>query len=216
MAHSIDNHHQFKLKPIVILVTIGTTFFFVVKCYQEVKNTEGFYEAMKGKTWPGENSWPMILNLLANKYLAYIIPFFNIYFMLQSQNGLDAILNGLALLFILELDQMAVPDYSAAETLDLVATNFHDYVMEEPLDRGEIVVEYHGQCAAPTFSDDDKLYFRLSRDENGWCSPLVIYKRKDSTHYENYTYYIRGNRGQDFADAISKFKCYQSYEDIHD
>ena len=71
------------------------------------------------------------LNAIANVFLPVILTFFNVFFVALSDNANDAIMNSLALFFIMELDDLVVPtDWDEEKILDELAINTHDYVME--------------------------------------------------------------------------------------
>eukprot|EP00122_Pirum_gemmata_P018111 Pgem_evm1s16960 len=94
------------------IINIATTFFFVSQCFGEWKSAHTFHQACAGVI--GENQSYnsrgnyiaqalKLLNVLANQVLTILVPIFNFYFILLSDSPNDALMNSLALFFIVEL-----------------------------------------------------------------------------------------------------------------
>lgn len=192
--------------PIVWLITVCTTFFFSKKCFQQYESADDFRKAFSVL---GQRATirAHFMNVFGNQVLSVLVPVFNFYFMLLSGDANDAILNGLALYFVLELDEMAMPmNWDEQRLLDELAINAHDFIME-PLAAGVLDVEKEGDL---TFQNYDKVYVSITGFN------VTVYKRTSSTDYDHVTYSISGTEAENFMRHISNFRCFVAYRDIHD
>merc|ERR1719228_1749708 len=106
------------------------------------------------------------MNFTVNILMSCLVPLFNIYFILLSEDPNDAILNSVALFFLLELDQMVAPDWTDNRIRDQLAINSHDYCMI-PLKPSELQVKKVIQnqkldsSKGDQYKDGDKLYVQV-------------------------------------------------------
>lgn len=204
--------------PVVWAVTICTTFFFIKQCMGEWKacaEFQNFYKVM------GKTGWPLmrICNEANNKLLCVVVPIFNVYFMLLSEDPNEAIMNALALYFLLELDTMAMPDWDERRLLDELAINCHDYIME-PLTPTELLSVTREELKQSTsswdghFSDDDILYIKLKQNKGEIC----IYRQVTPAQFDTIVYRFNGDPAvvNAFFHCVRKFDCIQKFRDIHD
>lgn len=154
----------------------------------------------------------LYLNALVNKGLSLLLPLFNIYFMLLSETPNDALLNGLALFFILEMDEMVLPSWDGERVSDELACHCHDFIMQ-PSSEGELVVTKTG--AMLEYQHTDRLYVRLQRTSDG-LGKVYVHKQESRTEYSTSIYEIKGSKAKEFLDAVQTFECLQNFRDLHD
>ena len=225
VALTAPKTNQINNKIEVIAIVVSTTSFFVRSAYNEYTSASEFNEAF---ACVGSYSPMLFLNTCVNKYLSVLVPLYNIYFMLLSEDAVDAIMNSLALYFILELDQMATPPMDDAKIADELAINFHDYIMQ-PLNDDQLsvtlLVKKGGGSAknddqeppSPVFTDDDKLYVSVPPAHRSTGQrTIVVYKRIGPTHYHSFVYEIHGSNAGRLVNEILQFRCIAAYRDIHD
>ena len=80
------------------------------------------------------------VNTAVNRGLAVLVPAFNLYYLLLSESIDDAVLNSLALLFILELDEVVLPSWDEDRIEDELASNMLVYIGKTPKRDDEVVV----------------------------------------------------------------------------
>ena len=174
-------------------------------------------------------SWLLLqLNALINKVLCAAIPVFNVYFMLLSEDPNDAILNSLALIFVIQLDEMVLPEWDGERVSDRIACSTHDYIME-PQAAGDLAA---AKIGAGEYTHTDKLYvvlvdsshISMHSDTSGISVDdveltqfsVVVYKQEGDTAYSKTTSAISGAKASEFYEAISQFECLTNFEDCHD
>jgi len=159
------------------------------------------------------------MNFTVNIIMSCLVPLFNIYFILLSEDPNDAILNSVALFFLLELDQMVAPDWSDNRIRDELAINSHDYCMI-PLKPSELQVKkvilygnrkLDSKNMGDQYKDGDKLYVEIAGG-----NVVVIYQRVSVTSYRTITYEISGSRADEFFSTVCGFECLTNFRDLHD
>jgi len=218
--------------PSVWVLAVSTTFFFGKACYNQYTAAAEFKGAFAdiGRRFslcqPSfERQYLMMLcSTLGNQVLAVLVPFFNVYFILLAEDPNDAVLNSLALYFILELDEMVVHDWDASRVLDELAINAHDFIMEEPEDKSDtLVVTKRG---SPEFMSGlrgfcPKCYPVYPRRQEDGSWSVVIYHRAsaDGTYFEKNEYILTGMKAEELVESLKEFECFYGgghYADIHD
>mmetsp|Transcript_12169 Transcript_12169/g.15948 ORF Transcript_12169/g.15948 Transcript_12169/m.15948 type:complete len:322 (-) Transcript_12169:236-1201(-) len=193
--------------PLVWILTLSTSFFFGTASRQQWKAADEFNTAFYDIGDKEKVFW-LQLNTLSNKLLAVAIPIFNIYFVLLSSDANDAILNSLALFFILELDSMVLPPWEETRIRDEIAINAHDHIMI-PLEDQMLKISKEGPA---NFLDTDKLYVRIEHKSNS----IIVYKRVNACTYEQTVYHVSGVEATRFLELCESFECLINYKDIHD
>lgn len=196
----------------VMIITFGTSFFFIKLAHNQYLDSTKFNRCY---TLTGDENKQIYLkmNFLSNVILPIIVPFFNIYYILLSEDPNNAILNSLALFFILELDSMILPSWSEKRVSDELAMNIHDYIMIEEDEEG------FEQPTITKLSDeldhihkyDEKTYVEVNKIYH----KIMFYVRIDSINYKKIEYEVSGNNCNKFINLVNKFNCIKNYEDIH-
>jgi len=250
VVYNVD-HERFnsinEAEPVVYVMAIGTTFFFAKSCQDEIKEARGFRRAFK--TLGVEHDVTsvrgvmQIVNFLVNVCMSLLVPLFNAYFILLSEDPNEAILNSVALFFLLELDEMVAPDWSDNRIRDELAINAHDYCMI-PLTSSELQVRKivsQGATKEVDYSEKAKNnagengYVKLMRGESvdnavghqyndgdklyvqlERGSSVNIHQRLNVTTYKTIRYEISGTRADEFFSAVNKFECLTNFRDLHD
>jgi len=224
ILYNMTKYQQVSTDPLIWVIAACTTYFFVMRGSAEYQAAEDFNSIFRMACLDEDRSsdLPMLLcNSIANKLFSVLITLFNTYFVLLSKSPNDAVLNALALTFILEIDDMAAPSWAEEEILEKLAKKMHEYVMqplaesdEEDADLkegllGDLVATKTG---TGSFSSEDKLYVQLD-DEN---ASVLVHKRVDSCTYTTATYKIAGRLATPFLNAVSRFECLSHFKSIHD
>lgn len=162
--------------PVVMVMVISTTLFaFVVKRHYlasrdfnaAVCNVMNLHDHGRG--------WLLKLNTWCNQYLGVCILVFNVYFILVSATPIDAILDAIALGFIMDIDDTLAPPWDEDRIEDELAANVHNYI-QQPFAPSTLHVQrlYHqqqrqqhtnGQRLHIPYKSHDHLYIRLHDDD---------------------------------------------------
>jgi hypothetical protein len=128
-----------------ITIVIITTVFFAKLVYIQWRDAYNF-NAIFWKVGFPKTSESMrlrkallIFNLLVNGGLGIVIVLFNIFFLLISKSVNEAILNSLALFFILEIDDTLKPDWDERYFDNRIAVNASRYITQE--EGGDVQVD---------------------------------------------------------------------------
>ena len=223
--------------PSVWILALSTTFFFGKACYDQYTAAAEFKDAFTkiGRDFSLRNILSseelrekpyllMLCSTLGNQVLAVLIPFFNIYFILLAESPNDAVLNSLALFFVLELDEMVVNAWDEGRKLDELAINAHDFIMQEPEDSSDALVVT--KCGSEDFMSGvrgfcPKSYPVYPRQKADGSWSIVVYHRasNDGTSYDKNEYIIAGAQANHLIDSLKEFECFHGgghYGDIHD
>ena len=132
--------------PFVIVIDFCTTVFIIVFCFGQYSSARTFCNATQGAvgrsmvddgdlviqitpTRSKFRPWLCLqMNAIMNQHFLMLAPFFNFYFILLSNNAMDALLNGFSLLFIFELDDYIQPLFDGVDIEDQLAINAHDFI----------------------------------------------------------------------------------------
>lgn len=146
-------------KQAIIVIAIGTTLLFCKRAYMQFSEAQefnqvftrlqmqpspemlrqGYLKFIGPKTiWCKRGC--LWINTAVNCFLAGLVPVFNLYYLLLSESIDDAVLNSLALLFILELDEVVLPAWDDDRIEDELASNMLVYIGEKPKNTHEVVV----------------------------------------------------------------------------
>ena len=152
----------------------------------------------------------------------------------RSADANEAILNSLALFFILELDDTLVPDWDDNHIQDEIGVNAHDYIMEG---KSDLTVELKTLCDEEDITrlleSDDKVYVSIPErkemgsslfffidsenpKENSGEDSIKVYWRQSPTEYKIFDFRVSGKDANAFRENVGAFYCIQKYKDIHD
>jgi hypothetical protein len=215
-----DRHTEINADILIYVMAAGTSFFFANGAWNEIKEARNFNKAFKMLGVEIEitsvRGLMQIMNFTVNIIMSCLVPLFNVYFILLSEDPNDAILNSVALFFLLELDQMVAPDWSDNRIRDELAINSHDYCMI-PLNPSELQVKKAilnqklDSSEGDQYKDGDKLYVQVVRG-----NVVTIYQRVSVTSYRTITYEISGSRADEFLNTVCGFECLTNFWDLHD
>jgi len=194
----------------VIIITLGTSFFFIKLAYNQYIHSRRFNKCYRLTGDPNKQIY-LTMNFLSNVVLPILVPFFNFYYILLSEDPNDAILNSLALFFILELDSMILPSWSEKRVNDELVTNIHDYIM---------INEEHDNPIITKLSDDyehihtydEKTYVYIDINNK----KIYFHVKSDIKSYRTIIYEVSGENADKFMNLIYNFDCKIDYHDIHD
>eukprot|EP00531_Pseudo-nitzschia_arenysensis_P018814 CAMPEP_0116131880 /NCGR_PEP_ID=MMETSP0329-20121206/9248_1 /TAXON_ID=697910 /ORGANISM="Pseudo-nitzschia arenysensis, Strain B593" /LENGTH=334 /DNA_ID=CAMNT_0003626353 /DNA_START=346 /DNA_END=1347 /DNA_ORIENTATION=+ len=186
---------------LVLIVSVATTVFFAKQAFGQCKNAMGFNKVFrKVGIFQYKNAMRKVLlgfNILINVALGVLITVFNFFFLIQSVDANEAILNSLALFFILELDDTLVPDWDESRIQDVIGYNIHGYIVDES---SNVTVELKTPCdndeMMELLKSDDKVYVDTSHGEDDHS--IKVYWRQSSTNYKMFDFHISGNDASDF------------------
>lgn len=170
--------------------------------------------------------WLLIFNKLVNQVLVVMITCFNPYYLLTETNAGEVMLNSLALLFIIELDEMVSPTWDMEQINDAQASNMYNFITRpDEEDKLQVLKSPSGPYH---YTDNDKVYLGLVfksarmtevafKDVDGLRSFQVkAHRRIKDDEYDTTTYTVRGKKQlvEDFASNLQKFECMQNLKDI--
>jgi len=207
----------------IILITITIR----VQFSDSKKFNEIFTTITRSRPLRGKKRF-LILNFLINQVLGIFVFFFNFYFILVSDSPTDAVLNSVALAFILEIDDFFHPNWDDDKLEDAAAQVLKDYIAE-PLSFEEVVVERIAGRGLLDIADDDKLYVSIDPDpkmkmpHDGDHFTVTVYvanREEDSevhsiaTSYDATVYHVGGTKQHKFRSALAKFHCLDNFRDF--
>jgi hypothetical protein len=195
--------------PIIYLIDYATTQFFFSMSMKQVSGCRTFNGCyfLTGDSALSKRVF-LYFNWISNVFLPIVVLFFNAYFIALSPDPNTAVLNSMALYFILDMDSMILPEWSDERVDDEKAINVHDYIMVPPNYNLTLTKDHIEEGV--TFNEDNKYYISI-RDRE-----IYVYVRQDSTKYLTKKYTVGGDSAQEFLYLIRQFKCLQNYYDIHD
>ena len=138
----------------IVVIAFGTTLLFCKRAYMQFSGAREFNEVFtKLQMREGAGAHKVVgrrtmlckkaclwVNTAVNCGLAVLVPAFNLYYLLLSDSIDDAVLNSLALLFILELDEVVLPSWDEDRIEDELASNMLVYIGKEAKRDNEVVV----------------------------------------------------------------------------
>ena len=220
----------------VWLLALSTTFFFSKACYDQFAAASEFKDAFE-KIGRGISDEPMfydghkfntkkvmmLCSVLGNQIVAALIPIFNLFFILLSEDPNNAILNSVALFFVLQLDEMVMPPWDESRILDELAINAHDFIMIPQYESSDgLAVKKQGspKFLAGVTNTSPKMYAVYPKKGKDGSWTIVFYHRNDNgAQYEKNQYTISGTRADEFIETVQDFECFAGgghYGDIHD
>jgi hypothetical protein len=197
---------------LVLIITIGTSFFFTKLAHNQYTHSTNFNKCYKLMGDPNKQIY-LHMNSLSNVVLPILVPFFNFYYVLLSEDPNNAILNSLALFFILELDSMILPSWSESKLNDECVTNIHDYIMNDDTYINEdINIQKLTENVDDIHNFDNKTYVQVQKN----YKKIIFYVRETDVSFITIEYQISGKKWDKFLDLICQFDCMIQYDDIHD
>lgn len=158
----------------------------------------------------------LIMNHSINGILGVLIFFFNIYFILVSDDPTEAVLNSVALAFIIEIDDVFKPNWNEENKEDALAE-----IMEE-VNPHDIQVEVSGRHRV--FDRDMNVHIRLgdydphplaeSFSVNVFVANERDHERQITKSYEAVNYEVKGPRARELHEAFLEFQCLENVNDI--
>jgi len=199
----------------VVIIMVVSSALFAATVRGQYKSCEDFVTTMKVLKKRGSREIFLYLNCLINQQLGLITFFFNIYFILVSDTPTDAVLNSVALAFIIEVDDHFKPHWSDEKLEDAVALILYDFITE-PLTSEEVVVKRDGPAIT---SQPKKLYIRIPDEvEADGSFTVSVFSASDNdpevnviTSYQQTIYYVIGSRAREIHDAIGHFECLDNF-----
>ena len=197
---------------LVLIITFGTSFFFVKLAHNQYLHSTRFNKCYKLTGDPNKQIF-LKMNFLSNVILPIIVPFFNFYYILLSEDPNNAILNSLALFFILELDSMILPSWPETLVNDQMVTNIHDYIMDGDNEdnKSPVIIKTNSQVKDIQYYDQ-KTYVSINKKDK----IINFYVKENETSYITISYQVIGENSERFIDLIDDFDCRIEYFDIHD
>ncbi len=226
------NKSKFTEDILVLIISLTTTIFFGKQAYGQMKDAHCFnaiFRIVGDQNWK-HRVWRTV-NMLINVVLGAQITVFNFVFIVKSADANEAILNCLALFFILELDDTLVPGWDDNRIQDEIGVNVHDYIMDE---RSDLTVELKTLCDEEDITrlleSDDKVYVSIpGRKEEGSSlsdsenpnetseeDSIKVYWRQSPTEYKIFDFRVSGKDASAFRENVGAFYCIKNYTDIHD
>ena len=201
------------LNILVIIITIGTSFFFTKLAYNQYSHSTKFNNCYK-LTGDVNKQIYLHMNFLSNVILPILVPFFNFYYILLSEDPNNAILNSLALFFILELDSMILPSWTESRINDECVTNIHDFIMDGDDDTNNInpLIEKITECSEDIHNLQEKTYFSIDFKNK----KINFHVKKTPQTYLTIQYKVSGKNTYRFLNLISQFDSINTFRDIHD
>jgi hypothetical protein len=179
------------------------------------KVSERVHECYRGKESVLEKELRKALlgiNILVNGGLGIVIVLFNIFFLLNSNDVNEAILNSVALFFILEIDEELRPDWDEVHFDRRIAANlFQIRCDDRHYDGVQVDVESSispQDCLHLLETDDINNEFLYEAKEEEDQLVINVYASEDCIRIK---FCISGENGRDFFDMIKKFDCFKSY-----
>ncbi len=195
---------------LVFIITIATTIFFGKLAYQQYKGALDFNNVFeKVGCRSNEHKGVLYVNIFINGLIGFCVTFFNFFFLIVSSDPNEAILNSLALYFIIELDDTLKPDWDEIRIDDEIGINIHDYIMAGNEDISVEILSGHFDMES-FIQSDDKVYIQREQDM------VNVYWRRDACNYEQITFKVSGSCSAAFLSDIDHFYCTTKFKDIHD
>lgn len=225
IIYNLEKYQQVSRDWLIWVIAACTTYFFFMRGWSEYNAAEEFNAVFRmaclDEDRATSDNLMLAFNSIANKLFSILITLFNTYFVLLSKSPNDAVLNALALTFILEVDDMAAPQWAEEEILEKLAKKMHEYIMIPLSESSEVDADLKEgllgdltvtRSGMGNYSSDDKLYVQLDDDD----STVIVHKRVDSCNYATTRYKIAGRLATPFVKALSEFECLHHYKGIHD
>lgn len=225
---------------LVIIVAFISTIVFANIVWKQVMDCRNFNAIDSGDYWTTLKAsnfaylcgkFLLWINFVANVLLAPPLCAFNLYFVLTSDTPVSAILNAVALAFVLEVDDLLAPSWDDDTTEDAKAKLFHECISEpfpgtaDPNLLNMRFTRIDPPAGGIPYQDGDKLYikvpdkindphefditvFRSNGSFEGWVTP--------TESYETITYRISGPPEclSSFHKKVKEFYCVQNYENF--
>ena len=192
-------------------ITFATTIFFAKMSYDQYRGASIFNNVFSivGDQSPIHRLLRFI-NMFVNGFLGILITFFNFFFLLNSDDPNEAILNSLALYFILGLDDAVAPSWDDRRIDDEIGINIHDYIMGECRDHVKVTMDSQSFSEHDLLNSDDRVYV----EREGSC--INVFWRRDASTYDKLGFKVSGEDAETFLNHIDRFYCLIRYRDIHD
>lgn len=206
---------------LVVIIWIMSATLLFVQITKQRKDASDFNQVMLrlGSHKGGRRFW-LRLNFCINEVLGIFVFVFNSYFILISDTPTEAVLNSVALAFIVEIDDIFKPNLDETRKEDALAEILQHYIMEE-VQLKDIFVE------APTnrriFERDMNVYIQLG-DYDDTSKRFTVHvfladqkdgtRRNITTKYTSVEYRVSGALSRELHTAFSKFHCLEHFQDI--
>ncbi|KAK1733937.1 hypothetical protein QTG54_015464 [Skeletonema marinoi] len=241
----ITNLTSWRKDGFTITVVFITTVFFIKLVLKQWSDACDF-NAVFWKAGSGVNNVKrglrkllLGINVLINGALGIVVALFNIFFLLISENVNAAVINSLALFFILEMDDTLKPDWDQMYFDNSIALNVFRYIVAGK-GSGDVQVETEADKVRARYLDliqsDYKVHFKVQNPRRaGTLKKLVRFclrskkmlwwscgEEERGQDFELMMFWMRnrlsvrfcisGKNGLDLIDVIKEFHCIKSEE----
>ena len=223
LYHSISENGVFLANwwlnndPTIVIIAILITIFFAKLTWNRWGDAFTFNRIFK-KIGVSSRTKHMLrwMNIIINAFMAVSLTVFSFFFISISSTSIDAIVNGLAVYFILELDELLAPNWDEDTLSDAVGINIQDYFMvdgREDIRVEMIIAPNDDKSADMLLNSDDKVYIQL--ESYSGFHAINVFWRRSTTLYLQFRFKISGTGSGELLYNISNFKCIQNFIDIH-
>lgn len=222
MYNFVDTHirvrpHEGFFDDVVVVMFVSTALF-GARLRHQFLSCEKFVSTMNKLAEPSSNDIFLYIDRLVNQVLGVSIFFFNIYFILVSDTPTDAVLDSVALLFIIEIDDQFKPNWDDDMIEDATAFLLRGYV-QEPFDRNDILVVRDG----PELISDEKFYIQINDDheEDDFDYSVTVHTASSRDQNLNVAqsyiatrYCVSGPKAMELREAFESFHALQNFLDF--
>ena len=203
---------------LVVLILIMSCTLFLSEIRRQYLDAKDFNEVMLrlSENYRDRRIWIWI-NYGVNGILGVLVFFFNIYFILVSDDPTEAVLNSVALAFIIEIDDVFKPNWNESTKEDGLAEILKHYIIED-IRVDDINVKVSGRQRV--FDRDMNVYIRVGNfhplAQNFVVNVFVSNEEVDSLtkSYESIDYTVSGTRVKELYEAFLEFHCLENLQDI--
>ena len=216
---------------VLCLLFLSSTLFFL-EVQRQRKNCIKFNRLMRefsqhsGDNERGRGIF-LFLNRAINETLGIIIFLFNMYFILTSDDPTNAVLNSVALAFIIEIDDVFRPNWSDEAVGDALSKMLRGYIIQEPEDGEIVVLRDNSNGSKPNAKprvllEGENYYIHLGPfDPDLEMFKVVVFTPKQTDRsksvtlsYQSTKYVVRGFRAKELHDSFRVFACLDGFRDI--
>jgi len=208
--------HSFEL---VITMLVMSTILLFLNISRQRRNALNFNRVMRMLVSDMSDQLFLLFNRGINEVMGVLVFFFNIYFILTSNTPTDAVLNSVALVFIIEIDDVFRPDWDEADQEDALVFILRNYIVGYP-EKGDIFVEHNGMEGVSLLRDDSNYYIKLRPfdAEIGTFEVSIFMENSQQkgviTSYKEVTFKVSGNRSSELHESFGHFSCLENLEDV--
>ena len=193
------------IDPQVFITALLTTIYFAKLSINQANNAITFNRIFtKIGCDVQRNRVILYMNFHVNVILGSCITIFNFFFLLNSANVSDTIINSLALYFILEMDDQLKPDWDEEMYEDAIASASLGYVRASFDEDIEVELDHSKLNIDNLVCSDDNVYVVVNN------TTITVHWRKDMAEYESLVFRVSGNDEDSFMENVKNFYCSQN------